>query len=576
MTNKKIRYKPIQEEILAIADAHGSNPEATLEVLTNIQAERGGLSQEDLIDAARAVGVPAHQAYGAATFYSLMSLEPKENVVRVCNGPACWLKRAGETHQAFDDLVDEGWHVEHTSCLGMCDRAPAVLVNDEQAGPIPPEKAKDALEGFRGKLPNYGTPRKGEVRAMMALAGQINPDSIEDALANGVYGGLKKALNMKAEEVIAEVGKSGLQGRGGAGFSAARKWQFVAAEKSTPKYIICNADESEPLIFKDRVLIDSNPHQLLEGMAIAAYATGASEGWIYIRGEYEYQARRLENAIAQAEEKGWLGEDIQGSGFSFKIHVHRGAGAYICGEETALIESLEGKRGEPRLRPPYPPQAGFRGAPTAVNNVETLSAAAVIMQNGADWWTSLSDYETPGTKLYMILGHVNNPGLFEAPFGITLRQAIEEFGGGIKEGSKFQFALTGGAAGTIVDESKLDIPIDFASHKKGIGLGAGAFLIVDQSVSLVAFLREELRFFSFESCGKCTPCRVGTHRAFDVLERMAAGNGKAGDVAELKVLANHMSQASFCGLGQSVGIPMNSAMAHFAEAFEKAENGGEN
>ena len=573
MTNRKIRYKPIQEEILEIANAHGNSPESALEVLTKIQAERGGLSQEDLTDAARAVGVPAHQTYGAATFYSLMSLEPKENVVRVCNGAACWLKRAGETHQAFDDLVGEGWHVEHSSCLGMCDRAPAVLINNEQAGPIPPEKAAATLEGFRGEMPDYGTPRKGEVRAMMALAGNIDPNSIQSALENGVYGGLKKSLKIKPEDVIAEVGKSGLQGRGGAGFPAARKWQFVAAEKSTPKYIICNADESEPLIFKDRVLIDSNPHQLLEGMAIAAYATGASEGWVYIRGEYEYQARRLENAIAQAEEKGWLGEDIQGSGFSFKIHVHRGAGAYICGEETALIESLEGKRGEPRLRPPYPPQAGFRGQPTAVNNVETLSAAAVIMQNGADWWTSLSEYETPGTKLYMILGHVNNPGLFEAPFGITLRQAIEEFGGGMKEGSEFQFALTGGAAGTIVDGSKLDIPIDFASHQKGIGLGAGAFLIVDQSVSPVAFLREELRFFSFESCGKCTPCRVGTHRAFDILERMAAGNGKIGDVAELKILANHITQASFCGLGQSVGIPMNSAMEHFEQAFLEAENG---
>ena len=572
MTNNKIRYKPIQEEILEIANAHGNSPEAALEVLTDIQAERGGLSQEDLKDASRAVGVPAHQTYGAVTFYSLMSLEPKENVVRVCNGAACWLKRAGETHQAFEDaIIDEGWHVEHTSCLGMCDRAPAVLINDEQAGPIPAEKAKDALKGFRGKMPDYGTPRKGEVRAMMALAGTIDPDSIQSALENGVYDGLKKSLAMKPEEVIAEVEASKLQGRGGAGFPASRKWQFVAAEKGTPKYIICNADESEPLIFKDRVLIDSNPHQLLEGMAIAAYAIGASEGWIYIRGEYEYQARRLENAISQAEEKGWLGKDIQGSGFNFKIHVHRGAGAYICGEETALIESLEGKRGEPRLRPPYPPQAGFRGQPTAVNNVETLAATAVIMQNGADWWNSLSDYETPGTKLYMILGHVNNPGLFEAPFGITLRQAIEEFGGGMKEGSEFQFALTGGAAGTIVDKSKLDIPIDFASYKNGIGLGAGAFLIVDQSVSPVAFLREELRFFSFESCGKCTPCRVGTHRAFEILKRMTAGNGKVGDVAKLKILANHITQASFCGLGQSVWIPMNSAMEAFAEDFEKAE-----
>ena len=576
MTNRKIRYKPVQEEILKIATAHGNSPEAALEVLTDIQAERGGLSQEDLIDAARAVNVPAHQTYGLATFYSLLSLEPKENVVHVCNGTACWLKQASKTHQAFEDAVAEGWHVEHTSCLGMCDRAPAVLINNEQAGPIPAEKAKDALAGFRGEMPDYGTPRKGEVRAMMALAGVVDPDSIQSALKNGVYNGLEKALGLTPEEVIAEVEKSKLQGRGGAGFPTSRKWQFVANEENTPKYIICNADESEPMVFKDRVLIDSNPHQLLEGMAIAAYATGASEGWIYIRGEYEYQTRRLVNAITQAEKSGWLGENIQNSAFSFKVHVHRGAGAYICGEETALIESLEGKRGEPRLRPPYPPRAGFRGQPTAVNNVETFTAAAVIMQKGAEWWNSLSDYETPGTKLYMILGHVNNPGLFEAPFGITLRQAIEEFGGGMKAGSEFQFALTGGAAGTIVDGSKLDVALDFASRKNGITLGAGVFLIIDQSVSPVVFLREELRFFSYESCGKCTPCRVGTHRAFEILERMADGKGKVGDVAELKILSNHMSQASFCGLGLSVGIPMYSAMDYFAEDFEKAENGGNN
>lgn len=571
MTNRKIRYSPIQPEILEIAEEHGAKPEALLEVLTDIQAERGWLSKEDMNDAARAIGVPKHRAYGAATFYSLMSLEPQENVVRVCNGPACWLKRAGETHEAFESAAGEDWHVEHNSCLGLCDRAPAVLVSNEQAGPVSAEQVKDALNGYRGEMPDYGTPRKGEVRAMMALAGVIDPDSVNEALAKGVYGGLKRALEMQPEEVIAEVENSGLQGRGGAGFPAARKWRFVAAEERTPKYIICNADESEPLIFKDRVLIDTNPHQILAGMAIAAYAAGACEGWIYIRGEYEYQARRLENAIAQAAEKGWLGENIQDSGFDFKIHVHRGAGAYICGEETALIESLEGKRGEPRLRPPFPPQAGFRGQPTSVNNVETFAGAAVIMQHGADWWTSLSNYSVPGTKLYMILGHVKNPGLFEAPFGITLRQAIDEFGGGLQEGSEFQFALTGGAAGTIVDESMLDVPIDFSSHRNGIGLGAGAFLIADQSVDPVAFLREELRFFAYESCGKCTPCRVGTHRSFEILERMAAGNGKAGDIAALRMLANHITQASFCGLGQSVGIPMNSAMDNFTEAFERAE-----
>jgi NADH:ubiquinone oxidoreductase subunit F (NADH-binding) len=312
---------------------------------------------------------------------------------------------------------------------------------------------------------------------------------------------------------------------------------------------------------------------LLEGMAIGGYACGANEAYIYIRGEYVAQAQRLERAIKQAEGKGWLGDNIQGSGFSFHIHIHRGAGAYICGEETALIESLEGKRGEPRNRPPYPPSYGYQGYPSAVNNVESFSAVPHILKNGAEWWKALSTYPTPGTKLYMLLGHVENPGLFEAPFGLTLRQVIDEFGGRMLEGSTFKFALTGGAAGTIVGPDLLDVPLDYASGpQKGIGLGAGAFLVCDQSVSAVAFQRELLHFFAAESCGKCTPCRVGTWRAFEILSRMAESKGQKGDVDELKALSENMLLASFCGLGQSVPTPMNSAMSNFAREFEQAEN----
>jgi NADH:ubiquinone oxidoreductase subunit F (NADH-binding) len=467
--------------------------------------------------------------------------------------------------------VGDEYTVERTSCLGLCDRAPAVLVEDEQAGPVASKDAKKVCKGWRGVPTDYAKPRKGELRVMTSLMGKIDPDSIEDALAHGVYDGLKSALQKESNTVLAEVESSGLQGRGGAGFPVGRKWRFVANEKRTPRYIICNADESEPLIFKDRVLMDTNPHQLIEGMTIAGYACGASEAWIYIRGEYEGQARRLENAIAQAKEKNLLGKNILGTGFSHDIHVHRGAGAYICGEETALIESLEGKRGEPRLRPPFPPQFGFRGQPTAVNNVESFCAVPHIMKNGAEWWKSLTGYATPGTKMYMVLGHVKNPGLFEAPFGLTLKDIIKKFGGGMKEGSKFQFALCGGAAGTIVDKSMLDIPIDFASSQKGISLGAGSFLICDESVSPVAFLRELLHFFAAESCGKCTPCRVGTWRSLEILDRMAAGKGQKGDTDELISLAALMQDSSFCGLGQSVPIPMKSAMSHFGAEFAKAE-----
>jgi NADH:ubiquinone oxidoreductase subunit F (NADH-binding)/NADH:ubiquinone oxidoreductase subunit E len=571
MTNKKIKYQPVPPEITQLVAEHGDDPEALLEVLVDLEAHSVGLTPATVTDAARALKTPPHKAYGIATFYSMLSFEERVKVMRICDGPVCWLKRASETQSALESVAGEDWTVERSSCLGLCDRAPAVLVEDEHAGPIAPEDATKTCEGWRGVPTDYSQPRDGEVRVMMANADKINPDEIDSALEYGAYDGLKSVLQKTPEEVLDLVETSGLQGRGGAGFPVGRKWKFVAGAQGSPKYIICNADESEPLIFKDRVLIDTNPHQLLEGMIIGGYACGASEAWIYIRGEYEYQAQRLERAIQQAEEKGYLGENILDSGFSFKIHVHRGAGAYICGEETALIESLEGKRGEPRLRPPYPPSYGFRGQPTAVNNVESFAAVPHIVNNGADWWKSLSDYATPGTKLYMILGHIKNPGLFEAPFGLTLRQIIDDFGGGMLDGSEFKFALCGGAAGTIVDESLLDTPIDFASSQKGISLGAGSFMVCDQSISPVAFLRELLHFFAVESCGKCTPCRVGTRRSLEILTRLADSDGQEGDLAELKALSENMLLASFCGLGQSVPIPMNSAMKHFEAEFTAAE-----
>ncbi|MBI3162717.1 MAG: NADH-quinone oxidoreductase subunit NuoF [Chloroflexi bacterium] len=575
MTNKKITYKPIDPEIERLAHHHGGTMEATLEVLKDVEAQRSALTTDSLTDVARALKIPPHHIYGMATFFSMLSLDERKKILRVCDGPVCWLERASKGSKQlvseWEKKVGDEYTVERTSCLGLCDRAPAVLIGDEQAGPVTSKDAQKVCKGWRGVPTDYSKPRKGEVRVMMSLAGKIDPDSIEDAIANGVYGGLKSALQKTAEQVLTEVESSGLQGRGGAGFPVGRKWRFVANESRSPKYIICNADESEPLIFKDRVLMDTNPHQLLEGMTIAGYACGASEAWIYIRGEYEVQARRLENAIAQAKEKNLLGENILGSGFHFDIHVHRGAGAYICGEETALIESLEGKRGEPRLRPPFPPQSGFRGQPTAVNNVESFCATPHILKNGAEWWKSLTGYATPGTKMYMVLGHVKKPGLFEAPFGLTLREIIKKFGGGMKTGSKFQFALCGGAAGTIVDKSMLDVPIDFASSQKGISLGAGSFLICDESVSPVAFLRELLHFFAAESCGKCTPCRVGTYRSLEILNRMAEGKGQKGDMDELKALADIMRDSSFCGLGQSVPIPMSSAMGHFGKEFRAVE-----
>jgi NADH:ubiquinone oxidoreductase subunit F (NADH-binding)/NADH:ubiquinone oxidoreductase subunit E len=574
MTNKIIKYQPIDPEVKQLADQHTNNPEAILEMLTTLQGQRGKLEQSTITEIGRAINIPPANIYGVASFYSMLNLNEKvENVIRVCDGPVCWLCGAGEARQAIEEAFtgQPDWRVERTSCLGLCDRAPAMLVNEQQAGPFTSGSTVELTRGWRGQPKDYRQPRKGEVRVMMVNAGIINPDSLSSALEHGAYQALLAAMRRDPELVITEVEASGLSGRGGAGFPVGRKWRFVAQAKRTPKYIVCNADESEPLIYKDRVLIDTNPHQILEGMAVAGYACGAHEAFIYIRGEYVSQAERLKHAIFEAERAGWLGKKIQGSNFSFEVHVHLGAGAYICGEETALIESLEGKRGEPRTRPPYPPTAGYHGLPTLVNNVESYAAVSAIILNGADWYRSLSGAVIPGTKMYMLLGHINQPGLFEAPFGLTLRQIIEDFGGGMKAGSKFNFALTGGAAGTIVPQALLDIPIDYASGAKGVSLGAGAFLICDQRVSPVAFLRELLHFFAAESCGKCTPCRVGSYRAHDILSSMAAGEGKPGDIDELYALADVMFDSSFCGLGQSVPIPMRSALTHFNEVFKEAE-----
>ena len=570
MTNKSTRFKEVPQDIKDIVGRIGDDHEDLLEVLTEMEDLPEGLSNKNISLASLALGIPANQAYGVKSFYSMLGTTPRENVLRVCDGPVCWMKRAMQGNDNSQEVINsikknvpDHWEVERSSCLGLCDQAPAILLNNEQAGPIAIEETAKACQGWYGVPQDYSVPRPEEVRVMLEQTGKLDPNDIQSAIDAGGYSGLTEALKHTPGEVIEIIEASGLQGRGGAGFPVGRKWRFVQQATQTPKYMIANADESEPLIFKDRILMDTNPHQLIEGITIGGYACGASEGFIYIRGEYDKQASKLEHAIDQARERGWLGENIQDSGFTFDIHVHRGAGAYICGEETALIESMEGKRGEPRLRPPYPPTYGFRGLPTAVNNVESYSAVPKIISKGSAWWKGISKYPIPGTKIYLVLGHIKKPGLFEAPFGITMREIIEKFGGGLLEGSTFNFALTGGAAGTFVDASKMDIPLDFSSSQKGISLGAGAFLICDQRVSPIALLRELLHFFAQESCGKCTPCRVGTWRAYELLKCMSSGDMSNENVNELKAISRNLELASFCGLGQSVSIPINSAISIF-------------
>jgi NADH:ubiquinone oxidoreductase subunit F (NADH-binding)/NADH:ubiquinone oxidoreductase subunit E len=578
MHPKTLKHNPVSPEIEVLSQKYDHDPKALLEILQEIQRSEGYLSPERIAEISRSLRIPGHKVQGIATFYTMLNTAPHtENTLRICDGPACWLRGAKELPEYAERKLGDDWRIVRNSCLGLCDRAPAALVGKEQWGPLS-RLGLDSLPATtpgHSPNPNYADPRPGELRVMLANIGQIDPTSLESALMYGAYRALAAALGkdesaalpISPKTIIETVETAGLRGRGGAGFPVGRKWAFVASQTRTPKYVVCNADESEPLVFKDRVLMETNPHQLLEGMALAAYAVGAQEGFIYIRGEYEYQAQLLEQAIAQAMNAGYLGDHILNSDFSFHTHIHRGAGAYICGEESALLESLEGKRGEPRMRPPYPVTNGYRGQPTVVNNVESLAMVPHIVLNGADWYRGLGNPHAPGTKIYTLLGHVNHPGLFEAPIGLTLREIIETFGGGMQPGSEFHFALTGGAAGTIVPADLLDVPIDYDSQKKGVSLGAGAFLICDQTVSPVALLRELLHFFEMESCGKCTPCRVGTRQAREILDRLAAGEGTQEDPGKLAQLAETLEKTSFCGLGQSAAWPIKSAFVHFRAAF---------
>jgi NADP-reducing hydrogenase subunit HndC len=404
----------------------------------------------------------------------------------------------------------------------------------------------------------------------MERAGVIDPEDIEDYIGHGGYEALGKALTtMTPAEVIAEISKSGLRGRGGAGFPTGTKMKAVAGAAGTPKYVICNADESEPGTFKDRLILEGDPHSMIEAMAIAAYAVGASVGYVYVRGEYVLAYDRLMKAITQAREMGFLGSAIFGTNFNFDIHLHAGAGAYICGEETALIESIEGKRGEPRARPPYPTTHGLWGKPTLVNNVETLANLPAIIRNGADWYKSLGTPNSPGTKVYTILGNVNVTGMIEVPMGITLREVIAIYGKGMRNGHAFKLAQTGGSSGSIIPATLQDTPMDFDSfNKAGVSLGSGALLICNEDTCVLDLAKVLLNFFRTESCGKCGPCRIGTERAHHILTTISEGAGKLHDLDDLAALADGLIQLSNCGLGQTAAVPIRDMLKYFRAEVE--------
>jgi NADH-quinone oxidoreductase subunit F len=407
---------------------------------------------------------------------------------------------------------------------------------------------------------------------LLRARGLKNSRSISTYQRLGGYTALEKALSMTRGEVIEEVKASGVRGRGGAGFPAGVKWGFVPRDIAKPKYMICNADESEPGTFKDRELILVDPHMVLEGIAIASYAIGANTSYVYIRGEFVREAEILARAIAEARKKKFLGQDILGRGYDLEVHIHRGAGAYICGEETALIESIEGKRGLPRLKPPFPAVVGVFGCPTVVNNVETLSCVPHIIEHGGAWFAGIGTERSTGPKLFCVSGHVERPGVYEAPMGVTFREIIEDLCGGVRGGKKLKAFIPGGSSAPVLPADKIDTPADFESvAQAGSMLGSGGLIVMDETVDMVWALENLLTFYAHESCGQCSPCREGSDWAVDILRRIRRGQGRSGDIETLHRIARFASQGmTICPLGDAFCGPISSFLDHFGHEFEEA------
>ena len=424
------------------------------------------------------------------------------------------------------------------------------------------------VEDFSTEGPVEAKSTTIEERVVLRNAGSIDPRNIEEYIALNGYQGLAKAFRMEPRAVIEEIKKSGLRGRGGAGFPTGLKWEFTQKVDSPDKYVICNADEGEPGTFKDRLIMEGDPHSVIEGMVVAGYAVGASKGYIYIRGEYFESVASLRRAISQAYEYGLLGASILGTDFSFDLSVRLGAGAYVCGEETALIESIEGKSGRPRLKPPYPPVSGLYNKPTVVNNVETFACVPPITDKGANWFKAIGTKSSAGTKVYSLCGNLVKRGIVEVPMGTTVADLVYKFGGGIPDGRAVKMVQTGGAAGTFIKPEELGAPLDFDSFKNsGASLGSGVILAIDETHCAVDVAKNLMEFFAHESCGKCSPCREGTHIIVHILNEFSKGRGTRELFDQLYDVADTMEDSSFCGLGQAVPVPLRSILDRFKDEF---------
>ena len=513
-----------------------------------------------------------------------------KHFILVCGDTACESCKGAaiiENLRASADKhgVGDAVQVVKTGCFAFCSKGPVVKVLPENIlyVQVKPEDAEEIIteQILKGRVverlryKDAGTPASGHLdnlkfyqkqfRIVLRNCGFINPERIEEYIARDGYAALEKALfELKPDGIIEELRKSGLRGRGGAGFPTWRKWTFSKDVKSDTKYIICNADEGDPGAYMDRSTLEGDPHSVLEAMTIAGYAVGANKGFIYIRAEYPLAIQRLEIAIGQARAMGLLGENILGSGFSFDIEIRLGAGAFVCGEETALIASIEGNRGMPVPRPPFPAIRGLWGKPTVINNVETWANIPVILLKGGDWFAQIGTATSKGTKVFALTGKINNSGLIEVPMGITLREIIFDIGGGIRGDRKFKAAQTGGPSGGVIPEQFLDTPIDYESLSKlGSMMGSGGLIVMDEDDCMVDVNKFYLEFSVDESCGKCAPCRIGGRSIFNMLKKIAAGSGTDEHVEQIKEIAFAMQKASLCGLGQTAPNPVMSTLRYF-------------
>ena len=521
--------------------------------------------------------------------------------VLICGGTGCTSSGSAALREKLaEELKLKGLEDEikivQTGCFGLCALGPIMIVYPEgtfysmvKVEDIPEIVEEHLLKGriverlvYNEVAPNATEEEeaaaaslsetafyKKQKRVALRNCGVINPESIDEYIAMDGYFALAKVLReMTPEDVINTISASGLRGRGGGGFPTGRKWQFARASVSDKKYVVCNADEGDPGAFMDRSVLEGDPHAVLEAMAIAGYAIGADEGWIYVRAEYPIAVKRLQIAIAQAREYGLLGKDIFGTGFNFDINIRLGAGAFVCGEETALLTSIEGNRGEPHPRPPFPAVKGLWGQPTIVNNVETYANIAQIILKGPEWFASMGTETSKGTKVFALGGKIKNTGLVEIPMGTTLREIVEDIGGGVPNGKKFKAAQTGGPSGGCIPASLIDTPIDYDNLIKiGSMMGSGGLIVMDEDTCMVDLAKFFLEFTVDESCGKCAPCRIGTVRLHEILEKITSGNGEMEDLDKLEELANYIKSASLCGLGQTAPNPVISTLRYFRDEY---------